>query len=765
MNIKIFFQLTLICIGTGVYAQLNNVNHIAFPPTPNPPLSAVHYTRAAQTISLQCNSNNAFAYGLTSMSTSGFLNLSISPYPNFVSSAYLGSAINPRNNSCGVTPNLDITKPVGETAGQFNVSANGAATYEIPIQISPGTNQIQPALSISYNSQGALGLLGIGWNLNGLSAISRSNKIPLTDGKFIGPLLNQSDVFALDGNRLFASNGVYGSANTNYYTEQESFATITSYGSLGNGPEKFEIQDKNGNIIQFGYTANARLQGSGNITAMSWYKNKFTDEFGNYMDYYYKQLNGELVIDEIRYTGNANAGLQTYNRVSFDYIPLAESNASYLNGAEFKQTQLLKEITCWAGTNIFKKYTFEYEWKEGTYLAMIKETDANGLELNPIFFCYENPDDLRGVNTNTQSLNTNFTTNDYIDMINIPADFNADGFSDFACFNPSAGRLRIYQNNFVNTFNSNSNSIGFSKVFDNPVQVGTNELMLSSCITDVNKDGKQELYCIFSPSMYVSYGSLYSNQYYVLKASYDINNNVVVSNEGTYYTSNVFNLQATPSPFMFNVQDYTGDGFNDQLKIDNESITLYNGLNTYSFALPNTINTFARPFNYDNDGIPEYIINTDNGTSLSCYFVKFNGSALTAIPGASYTIPFSNNGLLQKNLLKHISFGDLNGDGIDDILYMDEYNATLSVRYGNGLGFLTPKPISCYTSLNVNNAFDISCVDLNADGKMDIMINEQIGSSNATNYYSYLSFGDVMLKGGSYQGNWQVGMATKTYFN
>ncbi len=765
MKYILFIPIAFICLIQPINAQLNNANHIAFPPTPNPPLAITHYTRAAQTISLQCNSNAAFQYGLTSMSTSGFLNLSISPYPNFVSSSYLGSSINPRSNACGTIPNLDISKPVGETIGQFNVSMNGAATYEIPIQISPGTRQIQPNLSISYNSQGGLGLLGIGWSLNGLSSISRSNKIPLIDGKYAAPLLNQSDIFALDGNRLYASNGIYGSSNTNYYTENESFATISSLGSLGNGPEKFEIQDKNGNIIQYGFTANSRLQGSGNSTAMSWYENKFTDEFGNYMEYQYKQLSGEIVIDEIKYTGNANAGLQTYNKISFNYIPLAESNTSFLNGAVFKQTQLLKEITCWAGTKIFKKYTFDYEWKEGTYLSMIKETDANGQELNPTFFCYENPDELRGVNTNTQSLNTNFTTNDYIDMINIPADFNADGFSDFACFNPSAGRLRIYQNNFLSTFNTNNNTIGFSKIFDNPLQVGANELMLSSSITDVNKDGKQELYCIFSPSMYLSNGSIYSDQYYVLKTSYDINNNVVVSNEGTYYTSNVFNLQTSPSPFMYNVQDYTGDGYNDQLKIDNESITLFNGMNTYTFALPNTINTIARPFNYDNDGIPEYIIYSYNATVLNCYFVKFNGTGFSAIPGSSFSIPFSNNGILQKNLLKHISFGDLNGDGIDDIVYMDEYNASLSVRYGTGLGFLPANQISCYTAMNVNSAFDISCNDLNADGKMDIMINEQIGTGNTTNYYAYLSFGDVILKGGSYQGNWQVGMATKIFYN
>lgn len=64
---------------------------------------------------------------------------------------------------------IDTDLSVGYTPGAHGVSPSGAATYNIPIQLPPGTNGMEPQLAIAYNSQAGNGLLGMGWNLAGMT--------------------------------------------------------------------------------------------------------------------------------------------------------------------------------------------------------------------------------------------------------------------------------------------------------------------------------------------------------------------------------------------------------------------------------------------------------------------------------------------------------------------------------------------------------------------------------------------------------------------
>ena len=147
--------------------------------------------------------------------------------------------------------------PFGTTPGAAGVSPTGAATYQIPIHIPPGTAGIQPNISLVYNSQAGNGILGWGWNLKGLSAITRVPQTIYHDEQIGGIKLDDDDRFALDGNKLIMTNGVdYGDDLAEYHTTIETFSLVTSYGDIGGGPDWFEVKTKNGLIMEFGKTSN-----------------------------------------------------------------------------------------------------------------------------------------------------------------------------------------------------------------------------------------------------------------------------------------------------------------------------------------------------------------------------------------------------------------------------------------------------------------------------------------------------------------------------
>src|SRR5688572_8219123 len=102
-----------------------------------------------------------------------FLLLAIYPFKRFGQNVDLSTPLF-TNQSCAKTVNPAL--PVGSIAAAGNVSLTGAATYTIPIMVSPGTNGMTPPVSIDYQSASGNGPLGRGWNISGLSVISRSGQ-------------------------------------------------------------------------------------------------------------------------------------------------------------------------------------------------------------------------------------------------------------------------------------------------------------------------------------------------------------------------------------------------------------------------------------------------------------------------------------------------------------------------------------------------------------------------------------------------------------
>ncbi|WP_185155654.1 SpvB/TcaC N-terminal domain-containing protein [Rudanella paleaurantiibacter] len=316
----------------------------------------------------------------------------------------------------------------GYTKGNFSVTDGGAATYGIPLILPAGTGGMKPELGLSYSHQGGNGLLGIGWNLDGLHVINRASPTRAQDEAFdvtrsgsIGVTLTKADRFALDGARLVLApssieaseelNANYGNLNTEYITEQQQFIRVTIKELTANGsPSWFEAYTKDGLIMEFGRSEDSRIVASDNVTPLTWLLSKISDRNGNYIRYIYdKQIVGNASTNtypygkihhypvRIEYTANDAAPLVAYNRIEFDYIDRTDKQWSFLSGQYVGGSdKLLSRVRVLGNGQEVRRYEISYiksKFTANSLLYQVQEC-ADTLCHEPTVFSWQNEERL-----------------------------------------------------------------------------------------------------------------------------------------------------------------------------------------------------------------------------------------------------------------------------------------------------------------------------------------------------------------------------------
>jgi len=288
---------------------------------------------------------------------------------------------------------------VGTLKGNFQVTPQGTASYSIPISVPPGTADIAPLLSIAYNSQGsnlpsANGLLGTGFSLQGLTAISRCPSNLAKNGHIHGVDYTDQDLFCFNGEQLVAVKGAYGQDGTEYRSYVDNRTKIISYGRQGNGPASFKIWTKGGQVAEYANTSDSQVKAEGKTTVAAWALNRITDVAGNYLDMHYfkDESKGEFYPSEIDYTGNTKAGLAPYNSVKFIYENRPDVRTWYKAGSKEILDQRLKEIQVYSRSTLVYDYKFSYEISPNTYrsrLVSVQECAGDGVCLKPTAFNWQ----------------------------------------------------------------------------------------------------------------------------------------------------------------------------------------------------------------------------------------------------------------------------------------------------------------------------------------------------------------------------------------
>lgn len=181
----------------------------------------------------------------------------------------------------------------------------GSATWELPIEVAPGTGGLQPALVLRYASQARSdSWVGYGWSL-GPSSITRSlaRGVPTYD--------DAEDVFLLDGGELVAvgqeSQGT--TLRTTYRTRVESFVDIVHEVDAVAGADRWIVRRKDGTALRYGTNVDSRVErGPGEV--FQWLLSAQVDRHANAMTLTYETgLDpGTAYPSEVRYGLRENAG-------------------------------------------------------------------------------------------------------------------------------------------------------------------------------------------------------------------------------------------------------------------------------------------------------------------------------------------------------------------------------------------------------------------------------------------------------------------------
>jgi len=282
----------------------------------------------------------------------------------------------------------------------------GSVTTSFPIKLPAGRAGMQPSLSVSYNSEGGNGWLGLGWDLS-IPAVT-------IDTRWGVPTYNtgkETELYTLGGEQLAfeVSNSVFAMPNRNEgfdkgrLSDRQFYPRIEgSYNKIirkGTNPKDYVwvVTSKDGTKSYFGgdetgLKDNAVLKDA-NLNIGHWALYKTVDTNGNYVLYTYDKRpysssgslgNGgeEIYISKIQYTLNDNnTNLKKYT-VNFGYDSLQRDDVQINARLGFLQvtSKRLGSIQILYDSNKVRSYEFKY--KNGAFfkslLETITEKDASG---------------------------------------------------------------------------------------------------------------------------------------------------------------------------------------------------------------------------------------------------------------------------------------------------------------------------------------------------------------------------------------------------
>ncbi len=603
----------------------------------------------------------------------------------------------------------------GHSDIQVSTNDNGGVECNLPLMVPPGTAGMTPSLTLYYNSQSAEGLAGYGWSISGLSVIERVPKNIYYDGRISAISMDTTDRFALDGKRLVVVNGqAYGSNNCIYSTEEESFMRITASNNSYFEPEYFLLTMDDGSV--------ARYAASELTSRLHWYMDSIADKNGNYIRYHFRSINNSLRIDSVCYTGNAVSGQKPYHTIIFTYDTIAyNTKIKYVAGMKIIQQCVLRDIIVLCHQDTVRRYHLDYDISNHIYprLMQIQEFGEDNKFFLPITLQYGNTSEgytpwtsvrFKKTNPIQRLLSGNFY---HIDTNMFMRAWNGDNCIFVKDTNENHS---ITVGPWPRPSGGNYTTIRFNTLTCDVDASDLDEIILNVAISSNDISSNYDI------------GKVYWCQYNQNIAKWDTHS-----------------LPDNTQPDQVLFGNFDDNPLLDYLFVCNGVLWIYpNFCHPQSTSSATSLHIDQQEklesIDINGDGIMELlVINPQdsgrvykNANSQNINFQLFNCS----LPNLSFN----------PNERMHKYFGDVNGDGITDILIPQKkppyFDTTVWCAYlGNGNGIYTDRYFSDIDG-NIPSAdmIYLQLVDINGDGMDDIIYTTENNNGSSVKAYLSLAF-------------------------
>jgi RHS repeat-associated protein len=624
-----------------------------------------------------------------------------------------------------ITYSIDKTKDVGAIACSSGIAPTGAMTVTVPIDAYQSPDGYSPKLSLVYNSMGGYGPLGWGWNIAGISIITRGNKTIYYDNKSAGPENTKNDIFYVDGQRLITVSST--SSMITYQTEQgfiKACATLSNSSITG-----FIIYLPDGEQATYGLSDGANF-----------YITKITDKFGNMINYTYSLINNYYRISNITYGKKNQASL------SFAYTPNSyDASTAYISGKPIVCDYLLTSATATLYGKELRKYTLTYTQGGRASLLSQISCNAKGDSLNPLKFYYGLTDRILSFKNDTTRLMEWYDFNKAYLVRAVKGKFDYGTDNDGMIVLPN--KISYLEQKVIYNPGYFKNQYGEDeKIF---IYTGLDEKLSSQNPSLKTEKGFVDIFCmdldkvdgeeIVKVNNYVSDGKdqidfhVYtSNLYYGIVSKYtrSFSFNTVLKN--TFYSS--------VNPKYYYTGDFNGDGKMEVLVVsannalsckvpttcylidlENNKILYEGSPFSLNLVFPGSVNSDEAynqsnklyTFDYDGDGKTDLCLINDGGVSI--YTFDNNGTNIIC-KNVSVDLQLNNNMLKDKILLE----GEFNGDGKTDFILSPTKNngKKWSIYLSTGNGYFHQNNIDIAVRNELSNYI---LQDINGDGQTDLI--------------------------------------------